>query len=298
MNKAKSLVDRLLSISSVRIDNVTGVTHKLAKMIDGGRQNLHFISDFDMTMSLYWVRNKQTYALERNISSHRVISRYSKMTPEYTAETDRIFNKYYPIEVNHNMTWEEKLPFMIQWWTEAHESIIRQRLTRQDIEQMPEEISVDMRPCLDKLIKTCNAASIPFLVFSAGIGDVIRSLLRKSNSMYDNMHIVSNMMIFDENDVCVGFEDPLIHIFNKSEFQLESSPYHKMIEERKNVILLGDSTGDLQMSQGIQHELCFNIGFLNHNIEELEPTYLEAFDIVIEGDANMEPVVEILKCIQ
>ncbi|ORX55769.1 HAD-superfamily hydrolase [Hesseltinella vesiculosa] len=109
------------------------------------------------------------------------------------------------------------------------------------------------------------------------------------------MHIVSNMMKFNNQDVCVGFNDPLIHVFNKSEFQLETTPYFPSIKDRSNVILVGDSLGDLQMSQGVKHDLCLNIGFLNHDIEQLAPRYLQAFDIVIEGDANMNPILEILR---
>lgn len=28
------------------------------------------------------------------------------------------------------MTHDEKVPYMIQWWTEAHESIIKQRISK------------------------------------------------------------------------------------------------------------------------------------------------------------------------
>jgi hypothetical protein len=29
------------------------------------------------------------------------------------------------------MTFEEKVPFMIKWWEQAHEAIVSQKLTRQ-----------------------------------------------------------------------------------------------------------------------------------------------------------------------
>lgn len=160
---------------------------------------------------------------------------------------------------------------------------------------MVRRVKIELRPGLDQVLYHCRDYEVPFLVFSAGIGDLLDLILKQANLYFDNMHIVSNMMVFDENDICIDFKEPLIHVFNKSEFQLETTPYYQQIQKRGNVILMGDSLGDLQMSQGVHHDLCLNIGFLNHDIKALEPAYVEAFDIVIEGDANMKPVVEILK---
>ncbi|CAO3670016.1 unnamed protein product [Rhizopus stolonifer] len=219
------------------------------------------------------------------------------MTPEYKKESERIYNTYYPIEINQNMTHDEKVPYMIKWWTEAHESLVKQKLTKQDLVAMTEQHKLELRNGVDRVLKDCHERTIPFLVFSAGIGDIIENVLKREDLYFDTMHIVSNLMVF-ENDVCVDFKEPLIHVFNKSEFQLETSPYHALIQKRSNVILMGDSMGDLQMSQGVEHSICLNIGFLNHDLATLEPKYAEAFDIVIVGDANMDPVIEILNSIQ
>lgn len=105
-----------------------------------------------MTMSRHWVRNKETDALERNSSSHGIPGRYNKMTPEvyfffldsqktthalcckqFKKEAERIYNKYYPIEISQTMTYEEKVPYMIQWWTEAHAVLVQQKLSKQGL---------------------------------------------------------------------------------------------------------------------------------------------------------------------
>lgn len=196
------------------------------------------------------------------------------------------------------MTHEEKVPYMMKWWVEAHANLIAQKLNKTDLRLMAEQARLEIRPGVDTILADCRDTAVPFLVFSAGIGNIIEEILKGARLMHDNMHIVSNMMVFDDQDVCVDFKEPLIHVFNKSEFQLETSPYHDLIEERTNVILMGDSLGDLQMSQGVKHDLCFNIGFLNHDIKALESGYVNAFDLVIEGDANMNPVIELLKSIK
>lgn len=157
---------------------------------------------------------------------------------------------------------------------------------------------MQLRPGVDTLLRLCQKRNVPFLVFSAGIGNVIDETLKAHKLMYPNMHIVSNMMHFNEQGVVDGFDDPLIHCFNKSEFQLETTPYYPQIENRTNVVLVGDSLGDLQMSQGVRHDLCLTIGFCNHDFEALEPRYMDAFDIVIMRDANMNPVLDIVESIQ
>ncbi|KAI8330030.1 pyrimidine 5'-nucleotidase [Blakeslea trispora] len=295
---AQALVESLLRIPTVRIKNVSGTVEKLQKIITDGRHNLHFISDFDMTMSRHWVRNQETDALERNSSSHGIPARSGLLTEQYKIDTARTYNKYYPIEIDHTMTHDEKVPYMQQWWIEAHESLIAQKISKHDLETMAKNVKIELRSCLENVLVNCRDKQVPFLVFSAGIGNIIEEILKKDGLFYDNMHIVSNMMVFDDNQICIDFKEPLIHVFNKSEFQLETSPYYDTIKHRGNVVLMGDSLGDLQMSQGVAHDLCLNIGFLNHDIKSLETSYLDAFDLVIEGDANMQPVIEILNHIE
>lgn len=295
--QAKALVETLLKNPSVRINNLSNTTEKIQKIIQDGRSNLHFISDFDRTMSRHWVRNKYTDALETNPATHGIPALYDKMTPEYKKESRRIYSTYYPIEIDQSLTHEQKTPYMIKWWNEAHEAILAQKLKREDLRHMAEQAQLELRPGVEAVLEKCRDTEVPFLVFSAGIGNIIEEILKEANLFYDNMHIVSNMMVFNEQEEIVAFKDPLIHVFNKSEFQLETSPYHKLIEERTNVILMGDSLGDLQMSQGVKHDLCLNIGFLNHDVSTLESAYVNAFDVVIEGDANMIPIIDLLNSI-
>ncbi|KAI8379119.1 pyrimidine 5'-nucleotidase-domain-containing protein [Radiomyces spectabilis] len=293
-SSSQQVVQLLLQNPTVRIQNVNATKQKLEKILSGGQEDLHFISDFDMTMSRHWVRNKVTDALERNASSHGIPARYSKMNPEFKAETARLLNKYYPIEIDKVMSYDDKVPYMVEWWQQAHKVIIDQKITHQDIDGMVEEAQLQMRPGVETVLMHCHDRAIPFLVFSAGLANVIQRILEQARLMMPNMHIVSNLMKFNDQGYCDGFEDPLIHVFNKSEFQLESTPYYSTIKDRKNVILMGDSIGDLQMSQGVKHDICLNVGFLNHDIEALTPRYLDAFDIVILGDANMNPIIDLL----
>lgn len=64
--------------------------------------------------------------------------------------------------------------------------------------------------------------------------------------------------------VLVGFKGELIHVFNKNENAVHNSDYFDLLESRENIILLGDSLGDLRMADGAtKAKNVLRIGFLN-----------------------------------
>ncbi len=145
----------------------------------------------------------------------------------------------------------------------------------------------------------CEHKGIPLLVFSAGLYDVIKEILVDSNMLTSNVHIISNRMNFDEETgVVQSLQDPLIHVFNKNEACISSKSYHEQIESRKNVIVMGDSIGDLRMSEGLAHATELTVGFLNHDVESLTESYVNAFDIVIMNDSSLQPVNDLLDLLQ
>ena len=90
-----------------------------------------------------------------------------------------------------------------------------------------------------------------------------------------------------------------MHVFNKKATSFHSiSTFFKRSDllQRKNLLLIGDSLGDLTMSEGIPHENIIKIGYLNDRPERL-PQYVDAYDIVILGDPSMDVVIRILQFI-
>merc|ERR1712117_38192 len=112
----------------------------------------------------------------------------------------------------------------------------------------------------------------------------------------------SNVELRDDTDLLLrrlhdtegnvtGIAGDMVHIFNKNESAVHDSPYFKKLEGRKNIVLMGDSLGDLQMAQGVpDQEALLKIGFLNDRTghqTRLEK-YMEAFDIVLVDDQTMD----------
>jgi cytosolic 5'-nucleotidase 3 len=149
------------------------------------------------------------------------------------------------------------------------------------------------RPLVHEFFGSCERAQVPVLVFSAGLYDMIDLILREANLHSPNIHIVSNQMAFyPDTGEAHAFPGRLIHVFNKSEAALGS--YANTIASRRNVILVGDSVGDLHMGDGLTHDVSLTVGFLNHGVEDLMDTYTQAFDIVIARDVSMELLVVLL----
>ncbi|CAI5702321.1 unnamed protein product [Peronospora effusa] len=150
--------------------------------------------------------------------------------------------------------------------------------------------------------------NVPVLIFSAGLYDVIHAVLNKEYAKTiakmppKNVHVISNMMRFDENDKVVGFDGTLIHSLNKNASALVETDFWKQcqLEKRHNILLLGDSLGDSKMANGLdfKEDEIVRIGFLNDGIEQKLDMYLQCFDVVLTNDSSLLPVELLLHQIQ
>jgi 5'-nucleotidase len=275
-----------LYASGLAMADRAAVEHKLRAIQSGGPEKLHLVADFDMTLTKYWVNG------QRNVSSHGIVMRSHAMTDELRRRTDELYAFYYPMEVSHTLSKEEKTRAMTEWWEKAHEIILESKMKDTDVIDMVQRSKVVFRAGIDKLMERVEELSIPVLVFSAGLANVIEEILRQNNLLLPHLHIVSNVMLFDETGTVRDFAPPLIHVFNKSEAVL---PDAVEVSRRPNILLMGDSIGDLRMTDGLNgKEVELTVGFLNHDVDRLKPQYLEAFDIVLLDDPPMDFVKAIL----
>ena len=76
----------------------------------------------------------------------------------------------------------------------------------------------------------------------------------------------------------------------------QDSDYFKKLQSRNNVILLGDSVGDLTMCNGLENPaVVLKIGFLNFKIDERLDDYLDLFDIVLLDDQTLNVPLSIVQ---
>ncbi|XP_039214823.1 7-methylguanosine phosphate-specific 5'-nucleotidase isoform X3 [Crotalus tigris] len=202
-----------------------------------------------------------------------------------------LLHHYYPIEIDPYQTMEDKLPLMIEWWTKAHNLLSQEKILKNDIAQIVKESDVKLRDGFNIFFDQLHENKVPLFIFSAGVGDVLEEIIHQAGVFHPNINVVSNYMDFDDNGVLQGFKDPLIHIYNKNNTVLKNTEYFQQLCKRTNILLLGDSMGDLSMADGVADmENILRIGFLNDRVEERREKYIEAYDIVLEKDETLDVI--------
>lgn len=88
----------------------------------------------------------------------------------------------------------------------------------------------------------------------------------------------------------VGFKGNLIHVFNKNEDAIHSSNYFEKLRLRTNVILMGDSIGDVKMAFGVpQPNSVLKIGFLNGKVSTTQQQPQTVVVQALRGHCDTSP---------
>ncbi|VDN06917.1 unnamed protein product [Thelazia callipaeda] len=302
------VIDILLKNDKVRIRDVSTVEWKLNEMINAGKDKLLVISDFDYTLSRFHDAEGKSCC-----TTHGVFDVAAQtVSKELETVLKNLKSKYLPIEFDPHMTIAEKMPHMENWWRTSHQHIIKAGFTKQSIQNFVREAKLELktlnifgfqgahtvvpkylvfREGAQEYILALHDYNVPLIIFSAGVGNVIDFFMQEAfGQLPNNVHIVSNMMKYNENDVATAFSEPLIHTFSKNTAVI--SHYGSLLNEissRTSVLLLGDTLGDSNMDSGLKCELvALKIGFLNYNDETLLNQYLHSYDIVLLDDQSLQ----------
>lgn len=266
----------------IRVPRPEVVEAVLDKVVRGGRHKLQWVVDFDYTLTR---AHKDGHPVD---CSWGVMENSHLLPDSYTDQTNALRSKYLVIEHDPSLSIEEKIPYMIEWYTKANDLLKQCKVNKSFFPRMVEVSNVEFRDGTDQMMKTLAGWDVPVLILSAGLGDLLVEVLKKFEVLTDNVKVVSNFLSFDHEGNVTGIDGEMIHVFNKSESAIHDSPYFKKLEHRHNVILMGDSVGDLQMANGVENvEALLKIGFLNNQSEEKIKKYEEIYDLVLVDDQTM-----------
>ena len=268
------------------IPNPENLEQLKKRIKEQGYSNLHILSDFDRTL---------TYGSIDGVKTPSIISMLrdgNHLTEGYSEKAHALFNKYHPIEVDSSISLEEKKKNMQEWWEKHDKLLIESGLSKSDLEDIVKNGYVRFREGVSEFLDELYKHNIPLIILSAsGCGDAIRMFFQKAGKDYSNIHYVTNQFNWDKNGKAVSSRELIVHCANKDETVLEKIPeVYKVIKDRKNVILLGDSIEDLGMIKGFDYEILIKIGFLNFDYDKSRKDYQENFDVVLDGDGDFDYV--------
>lgn len=290
--KIKRVIDTVIELQKpcVRMKDPERVEELVCKLIKGGPKKLQVVTDFDHTISRSHLNGKACP------STYGVVETSPLLTKQYQDQAKQIRDKYYPIEIDPYLSSEEKIPYMVEWYSRSHAILANCGIKKMDIPRMISESSIMLRDGCESFFEMLHEHQIPTLLFSAGLGDILEEALRHYQCHFPNLSFISNYMQFDDDGNIIGFKGELIHMYNKNHSHLKSPEYFQEFKDKSHILLLGDSLGDLGMLGGAAtQEVVLRIGFLNSKIEERLPQYLSNFDIVLLDDQTMDVVNGILR---
>lgn len=279
-------------MSNIIIPNPEKLESLKQKFQNQGTGKIHILADFDRTL---------TYAQSpKDKGNHSIISilrNGNYLSKEYAKQAHTLFDKYHPIEINPTVPMGEKKKAMNEWWTSHFNLLIKSGLNKKDLKAIVDTGIIKLRDGTKELFNYLHRKQIPVVIMSSsGVGNAIQMFLEKENIYYDNVHIITNLYTFDDDGKAINISKPIIHAMNKDETAIHDHPeiYNK-IKNRKNVILLGDSLGDLGMITGFNYNNLLKVGFLNPKEEHNKKEYEQNFDIIITNDSDIKPVNKLLR---
>ncbi|CAJ0951883.1 unnamed protein product, partial [Mesorhabditis belari] len=279
-------VNKLLSLPQVKCRDTSLLSSKLDTIRQDEQTELLILSDFDYTFS-------KAYDLHGNplLSTIGVIDNF--LPKDLSTELSNLWANCLIIETNPSMSYEEKASFMEKCWTDAHRIILSAGITKSQIKEWSLMSKIELRDGVNEIANHLLKEEIPLILFSAGVTDIVEIILgRELGQSTNHIQVISNALKYDKTERAIGFAEPLIHCFNKNVSTIEQETFSrtKTILSRKNVLLMGDSLGDLYMgkerekSQGVT----LKIGFLNSHNNDTLIEYLNGYDIVLIDDQTMQ----------
>ncbi|XP_068907594.1 7-methylguanosine phosphate-specific 5'-nucleotidase isoform X2 [Tenebrio molitor] len=292
---ARNLVNEIKELNQphVHIKDAEQLNVKLNGIINDTFQQLQIVSDFDLTIT------KQHENGKRHLSSFRMFSYCPSITEKYKETSNALVTKYYPMEYDPSIPLDEKRKLMEEWWSQSEQALRGLTVSPQEIDEAVTKLATSLRDGTKELFQTLLNNDVPVLIFSAGLGNTVISVLKHYDVYLPNIKVISNFLKYDDNGTIQGFQGPLIHVLNKNEFAIKNSDYYDLVKNRNNVILLGDSLGDAKMADGMAHaNHVLKIGFIFEKVEGNLPAYMDTFDIVLEDDQTMDVVRAIIRLIK
>lgn len=234
-------------------------------------ENTTLVADFDRTMT-YWTPGAS--------SGFGVFPRTPLAPEEFKQEARKLFEYYYPIEIDPNIPEEERIAYMKEW-TQKAINLLGNYIDETQFERTINfsARNIEVRRGIKDFFLWVAEKGIPIIVISAWITNIIERVLDFEWIPYDG--IQANAL---------GFQDGTLRLVNEG-VDIWQKTWNSMPEKiralasnRTHKILLWDSLDDLHMWDPTK--VITSIWFLTQ--EKIDSwsreIFRRSFDHVIESD--------------
>ena len=102
-----------------RMKDPARVERILNEFIRGGAERMQLVSDFDFTIT-----KQRTADGKPVLSSFGILNACKSLPPKFIEESNKLYHKYRPIEIDPHIPTPEKIKHMIDWWTKTGELLV------------------------------------------------------------------------------------------------------------------------------------------------------------------------------
>lgn len=268
-----------------------GAQEKIDNFLQNKAEDIFILTDFDRTLTSAHYKDQPSTALVSQLYSQQILP------PIYAQRSESLFKKYYPMETDSKLDPQVKTAAMEEWWQACWEILIEAKLKKTEIRYAMEKAEVWLRPKCPQFLKLADELKLPIIVLSANVlgSASIKIFLEHKGLSFDNMKIISNRLVWDDDNLLVGYIPPIVHSSNKN-YGMVPEKIRASVAARKQVLLLGDMLEDTMMADGLPEDCqILKVGFYNARTDEHLTAYQKAYDVLVLDDGTMDWVVNLLQ---
>lgn len=243
--------------------------------------NYYIVIDFDKTLTS-----------DESVTSWGLTAKSNGIGKDYAEKRVKLFEKYRPIELDVNIADDLKSKYMQEWITNHINLFFEYHLKESALQDAVKKDYLKFRDGAKEFLYEMNKRNVPVIIISAGVGNVIYEFLKYQDCLYDNVHIISNFIEF-ENDEIKSIKGEVIHSMNKNIASI-SNNVKEEISTKGYVLLYGDFIGDKKMIGKDDFSNVITVGFLDVKVDENLEAYNKEFDLVCTDTSSYYDVNNIL----
>lgn len=256
------------------------VAEKLRLFKDAGAHRLHYLFDFDRTLT-----SSADFGKDVTIWDLMDDLLPDEIRPAY----DRLSKEYQRMESAGRLSEQDAQ----SWWALSFEFYIQHGMNLNEMRHAIGKLKI--REGAIDLFNLCEANDIPTIILSAGVGNVIE-MITEEHGIHPTTIMSTKLELAADGRITGWDPDSVVHVLNKHE--RGHAKLSRLAKERPYTILLGDSLEDAKMIKGEDHIVRIRV-VDPHKIQitgekrYLEESFDAGFDLVVKE--SLLPVIDLTK---